>query len=496
MFNFEKPQFIKKKVIEKPLDFTVKKFVKDTILQPVGEKLRQFSVVAMTALSTLPSNAQEAQNILTDVHKNNAEFSSFASPEIPKNVVSFIEVISEGNLENIFYVNSEGAQLRITETGDLVALDLGSKVIQLGLDQEGRREILTWKNGEYISGVLELGEVSTDISNEAESQAFVLDGAHTISRGKNRLFNDTEGRFIEMFEQYGDRGPGTITRDQMQQQIDYSISENKEFISFIDSIGEDFSLALEDEDVFSSERLQAAENKHMQFYDNPYFSKGEKLQYSVENIFNVYDPVNSQTGERFSQSVTVFPLSNEYLTSNVWLQENIDQYDDLGSLFQGASGEVIAKEDDRFAEIIREIEFLKQNINQLPQGFEKKWIENVSIDELSNKNAFIGISDAVYEMGQDQKFAEGVAVGNAFAKFNIHPLQSVLIHEINMSGDLFPTDTHVLPEDVEYSRELFNEKGQECIITSPEDIDNIYQSDSYVDIVNFAYILKLLKENK
>lgn len=58
MFNFEKQQFIKKTSMEKPLDLTLKKFVKDIISQPVGEKIRQFSVVAMTALSALPGNAQ------------------------------------------------------------------------------------------------------------------------------------------------------------------------------------------------------------------------------------------------------------------------------------------------------------------------------------------------------------------------------------------------------------------------------------------------------
>lgn len=412
--------------------------------------------------------------------------------------MSFLEVISEGNFENIFYVNSEGTQLRITETGDLVTLDLGSKVIQLDVDQDGRRKILTWKNGEYISGVLEGGEVSVDISNEVESQGFILDGAHTISRAKKRIFNDTEGRFIEMFEKYGDNGIGAITRDQIQKQIDHSISESKDFINFIDSTAVDFSSLLEDESVFSSENLQIIQNKHMQFYDNPYFLKGEKIQYTVDNIFNVYNPSDSLTGERFAQSVVVLPLSKEYLTSNVWLQENFDQYNDLYSLFEGTAGEVVGKEEPgvRFSEIIREIEFLKQNINELPQGFEKKWIENVNIDELSNKNSFIGISDSVYELGLDQKFAEGVAVGNTFAKFKIHPLQSVLIHEINMSGEFFPVDTHMTPEHVENSRQIFNEKGQECVTASPEDIDNIYQSDSYVDIVNFAYILKLLKENK
>lgn len=496
MFNFES---VDKNTQENNygLDESLKGFIEENVNHGVGTKIKAWSMAALTAIASFSNMPTQAQVFARLNQGKEKEIAKNTFEALPRNQFGFSESITGvEDLDKVFYVGINKVDMLLPDTDEVIVLEAGDKVVQTGVVKDHVIEVLVWKDGEYFSGVVDARALTSEVRPEFQSRAFAVDALHVIDRAKKRIFNDTQGCYLEMFQKYGNKGQGSITKEQMQKQIDYSVHKNQEFINFIDQAGLDFS-EISDDKYISSEYLEAAQNKHMQVYENPLYSKGEKIQYAVDNILETYNPVvDVETGERFGDNITVMPLSMEYLQSNAWLQTQLEKNETLISLFRGASGEVVIAEDERFAEIISLLKGLQDHKNELPVGFEKKWIESLDIDKLAKQKALIAISDATYDMQPKDKFAEGVAIGHTFGNFKIHPLQSVLVHEMNMAGDFFPKDTHMAPEQVLETLGAVNEKGQDCVLASPESVDNLYQSESYVEIFNLAYLNRLLREVK
>lgn len=226
------------------------------------------------------------------------------------------------------------------------------------------------------------------------------------------------------------------------------------------------------------------------------------LEQLTKNIFEVYDPIQ-KNGLKASQNCVVNPLTKSWFQQTPFLKEYyktrwMDRSITAESETEipgSASGEVLAKSADstRFQIVLDEIAYLRSISDQLPESPEKEWIMNANLEEMAQKESFIFIHDGSFQYDFTTQFASGIPLQQNYGFIKIHPLQTILMHEINMAtGTFLPNDTHMTLEDVAAARKLKAEDPNKPM--NPKMYDAFMGSDSYLGAINSAYILQKLSQ--
>jgi hypothetical protein len=93
--------------------------------------------------------------------------------------------------------------------------------------------------------------------------------------------------------------------------------------------------------------------------------------------------------------------------------------------------------------VFKELKKLKENLEKLPEGSENDWIETKVPSSIGEIEVFIFLHEEAFNYDLDTFFAQYIAVKQQFGNISIYPIQTILVHEINMSGLGFATtDTH------------------------------------------------------
>jgi hypothetical protein len=406
------------------------------------------------------------------------------------------------NKKNAFKLqDAKGTPLVAEGIGDILVRE-GIEVVHLKntvvVGEETYQEIIVWLNGVYYKGFIPQGAIEgADENNKIKSKdvlnAFLNDLEHGVFRAEKRMEYESRGRFEGM-------GLDNTFLDKYEKDTK---ENNAQFFKLKDEVLEMLQAIRDKELKVSARQLKKLQKKEAAFSELSKKEPVKALGEVSERIFGHYnstqkqepDEVGSETeGKTAEDVIALVPFSTEWFAKNTWLKEHFDSYwNSLGIGWNDRSGEFRAIKGDK--ELKDALVHLKENLKELPEGIEKDWISAL---DLSKKELYVFISSQTFKFDGNTLFAEGIPVKQQFGNIMIAPLQTVTTHEMNMSGGLeMMGDTHITPEE---SSAVYNNMDgvdvNELQMEDPTKVDDLYQSDSYLELMNINYILKELKSMK
>lgn len=368
-------------------------------------------------------------------------------------------------------------------------------------------KILVWLDGTYYEGFLESGALVGDdedgrIKEKHLYLAFLNDLEHAVFRVEKRIHKE---RNLEP----------VMARDNSsydnKEFWDNHIKTHKEkfdkssgaLVALKDRVKKDIEAIKKKDLNVSSEIL----NRLKQQYENSVLKKQEEdivgvTQKVVSNFYETYNPKQEDFGGRNVEDLVLFvPLYNDWFQFNDYVANEFDTFwgeMSVGISWKHSSGDVIDAKSDRGELIKSGLLNLKDNAQKLPSGKVTNWIKtNVSESFLNGFEVLIFLHQGVFKYDLTTFYADYVAVKQQFGNISIFPIQSIVAHEVNMSKMAFGSDTHL---DVKASRKAHQtaqKEGFDVNKTQTEDpnlIDDLYSSESYLELMSVGFILNELKK--
>lgn len=170
-----------------------------------------------------------------------------------------------------------------------------------------------------------------------------------------------------------------------------------------------------------------------------------------------------------------------------------------GITWDGTAGEVLLDGSEDANTLIETIKVLKSNLTKIRDGSEKEWLKSIAISKLKSSKGLIILHDYGTNYDFSSLFASQVSILQQFATLKIVPLKTLITHEMNVSNaDITPGDTHLEPDIAKQTLKKISENKKlnldKIQIDEPEEIDNLYQSESYLELININYVLEELKK--
>ncbi len=394
--------------------------------------------------------------------------------------------------------------LSISENMEVVVLKNLSKDLSL-------KEIIFWEDEKYYRGYLELGaltEVNKDkkVSNENVLKAFLNDVQHTLFRVDKRLQLKQAREVDYMVNWYNEEQKHARMTEQVAQKNIAKVEA-----AFKVSTGEFVKMKKEIEGD-----IKLIERKEIRL-DNKILKKIQSIQYKLlklqekdvakvilkteKSITDAYNP-KQKGGQTLKEALTVIPLTSRWFNaseSSAFLKETFNTYLNSGViLWDGDSGEVLAKGSKTAQDVIAAIQVLKDNLDKIRKGSEKEWLKSISISKLKQSIGLVLLQDNGINYDLSDLFASSISTLQQFATLKIIPIQTIITHEINITNaNVTPSDTHIDAYDAKQAhQDVSDQVGTDLDkiqSTDPEKIDDLYQSESYLELLNVKYVLEEIK---
>lgn len=279
----------------------------------------------------------------------------------------------------------------------------------------------------------------------------------------------------------------------MQQQNGLKMNlfeKNTQFIELKDKLIKDITAIKNRKLKVSAKKLDQLRKKEQSLIvnANSTSNKADIIEAASARILESYNPGPANATAK--DLIALAPLTKSWFDSNAWLKKHFNEYwESLGIGWGDKSGEVWPIEDD----IKDALSVLKSNVDKLPKGKEQKWVRNL---DLAKKEVIVFIASGTFKFDGDTLYAEGVAVKQQFGNIIIAPFQTVMIHEMNMTGKMpIGGDTHIHKD---HSSDIYEKADKidlnKLQLEDPDKIDDLYQSDSYLELINISILLGELKK--
>lgn len=355
-------------------------------------------------------------------------------------------------------------------------------------------EIIVWLDNTYyrgyiLSGALNIKDPDEKISDKNLLTAFLNDVEHTVFRvehdiDKNKPNEDNFKDYPEVFKEQLNKYIKNLANvffllKKVKSNI--ILLKNKK-IKFDNKI----SLKIQQQQERLLEVLKEQPGKAIENVTNLFFE-----HYPIES-----KDVNNET-KRLKDVLVVIPLTRQWFLKQDKTIVNIftTKLVPTGITWDGTSGEVLPSDVEDFFIFIEVIKFLKQNANLLDESSEKQWLIETSINQLERSKAIIILQDGGLSFDLSTIYAADVSVLQQFGNLKIIPLQTIITHELNMCDSSFcgpGNDTHLdRSKAAEIYTKIANDKKidiNEVQETIPKDIDFLYQSRCYLELININYI--------
>jgi hypothetical protein len=395
-------------------------------------------------------------------------------------------------------------KVSISENMEVVVLKKLSKDLSL-------KEIIFWEDEKYYRGYLALGaltETNTDdkVSNKNVLKAFLNDVQHTLFRVNKRLQLKKANEVDYMVNWYTEESKkGKMDKQSAQKKIakvesDFETSTG-EFVKVKQEIEADIKLIEKKEirlDNKILKKIQTIQNNLLKLQET---DVAKVILKTEKSITDAYNP-KQVGGKKLKEALTVIPLTSKWFNapeSSAFLKETFNTYLNLGVIsWNGDSGEVLAKGSKTAQNVITCIKVLKDNLDEIREGSEKKWIKSISISKLKQSIGLVLLQDNGINYDLSDLFASGIATLQQFATLKIIPIQTIITHEMNITNaNITPTDTHIPTNEAKQAyQEVSDNVGTDLDklqSTDPEKIDDLYQSESYLELLNVKYVLEEIK---
>lgn len=423
------------------------------------------------------------------------------------------------NDKSSFVLVKANKQPVTTSEGDDILVTEAIEVIPFyeQIDEGNLTKVVVWIDGQYYHGYLPTGALvpndDEDVSNEHLLIAFLNDLEHGVHRVETRLSYARDHIFDGMIESTEDpelkKKYKEVYLKQHQDSFDRSYTS---FIALKDRVKEDIANIRSGSLVVTREQLDSIKQQQIDSFDKR--KEGyEKLGGTYNRLLESYDPIQTSGGEqepklKFSDVVEFVPLTKQ------WFEDNADINDgkgwSIGNDFElywnkidvkwtevtGISGQAIDEGFPGFKEAQDGIESLQKHIDYLPEDFVKEWVKKA---DAKNKKSYVIIDSQTANTTIDAYYVSGISTKQQFGNITIHPIQTVITHESNIVGPTVYTqsDTHLESHEakdayIEANKDLNYIEEKERV--SPTAIDDLYQSESYLELVNIAYILDEIKK--
>lgn len=431
-------------------------------------------------------------------------------------ILNEIDPNKEGNTARVHSYNKKNAFILVDEKGYEIKTSKNKKVtITEGIEvvwmhkkiQNGAlSRVLVWLDGVYYDGYMPTGAlegVDTDnkISNKHVLAAFLNDLEHAVFRAEKRFYHSREGLTKQHKKYY--------TEDQFKAQLENgknSFDANtKEFVELVKQIKKDIESIRTKDLKVSQKLLEKINTKQAELFEKAKTDEAGVIAQVATNIYKGFDPIQSKKNAKASELIEVVPLTKDWFEKNKQIQDNgWGVWNDFLGIWRkisadwdasAPSGQFIIAEGDEGQLIIEGVTNLKKHLTLLPDDSVKKWLQKVDV---LNKEMFILLDTNSSKYDMNAVYASGISVKQKFGNISIYPLQTILTHEINISDvNLAEGDTHLTKKEAGEAYNNAQEEGfniNEVQANDPNKIDDLYQSESYLEIINISYILKEIKD--
>ncbi len=331
--------------------------------------------------------------------------------------------------------------------------------------------VIAWFEGAYREGYLHSRALESPPSknNPFKAEVFKNDIQHLLFRVNQRLKNEKSGNDF-----------------------------NTLFLSVVNDIDKILNEELKiDNSLLDKVKKQYESETKIDLED-----RVKTLEIYKSIIKNTFNP-SSQNGKHSDITLTL-PLYEDWLKQDkdilkyyneTWINGSNGYLNRLG----GASGEGDSS-NEGLAIIKKELINLKSKISQksiLKNSNIGKWLEKIDSKFLEKIKTIIFIHSETWEYNLKTKYASYIALENTFGDLKAIPLHTVLLHEYNVNfvGDYFPADTH----NADFHAKEVWEKACEGkffsdVIDNPEELDHLFQSNSYLALACLAYFIALIRK--
>jgi hypothetical protein len=385
--------------------------------------------------------------------------------------------------------DKKNKKIVLTEGIEVVKL---TKVLEEGL----YTEIIVWLERVYyrgfiLSGALGLKDADNEISDENLLKSFLNDVEHTIFRVESEIdfFNPQNMPSYHVAYKNKPKDLKVIVENYLKKldNIFLLLKKVKEAVKLLKTK----KLKLNNELIF---KIQQKQNILLEILQK---NIGEGITAIETNFHEHYLPNKNSSIQTLKDVVIVAPLTRRWF---------LGEHDEVKIIFdsvlknsditwEGTSGELLHSSGKTGDSFIEAVKLLKLKIDILAESAEKKWINQISIPQLKSAEAIIVLQDGGLDFDFSTIFAAEVSVLQQFSTLKIIPLQTLIAHEINMSPISFSgkLDSHLGKDDCE---KAYNEVSTDNQINinkvqknSPNQIDFIYQSDAFLELININYVL-------
>lgn len=454
-------------------------------LDQLAQKIEQAKVAIDKRSAELESKLEELNKFLANTtrvkgYKGKSEFTIKDENGTPKNFPD------KGNVS-------------VSENMEVVVLKKLSQDLML-------KEIVFWEDEKYYRGYLELGaltEVNKDkkVSNKNILKAFLNDVQHTLFRVDKRLQLKKSNQVDKMAEWYIKNSPKQEAQQKVSELEATFNASIKEFVKTKVEIEKDIKL-IENKEIRLNKKIlkkiQQAQNDLLKLQET---DVAKVILKTEKNITNGYNPIQ-EDGRQLKEALTVIPLTSKWFNaaeSSAFLKATFDTYLKSSTiLWNGDSGEVLANGSAPAQAVIKSIEVLKENLEQIREGSEKEWIKSVSISKLKKSIGLVVLQDNGINYDLSNLYASSISTLQQFATLKIIPIQTIITHEMNVTNaNVTPSDTHIDSEHAKQAHKDISDKVGTDLDklqgTDPEKIDDLYQSESYLELLNVKYVLEEIK---
>lgn len=455
--------------------------------------------------------AQKIEQAKAAIDKRSAEI-ELKLEELNKFLANTTRVKGYKGKSEFTIKDENGAPKNFPDKGNVSVSENMEVVVLKKLSQDLMlKEIVFWEDEKYYRGYLELGaltELNKDkkVSNKNVLEAFLNDVKHVVFRVDKRLQRKKSYQVDTMVDWHTKRWKnGAITEQEAQKEIAaVEAGFNKsieEFVKTKKEIEADIKL-IENKEIRLDnkilKKIQTTQNKLLKLQEE---DVAKVILKTEENITNGYNPIQ-EDGRQLKEALTVIPLTSKWFNaaeSSAFLKETFDTYLKSSTiLWNGDSGEVLAKDSAPAQAVIKSIKILKENLEQIRAGSEKEWVKSVSITKLKQSIGLVVLQDNGINYDLSDLFASSISTLQQFATLKIIPIQTIITHEMNVTNaNVTPSDTHIDSEHAKQAHKDISDKVGTDLDklqgTDPEKIDDLYQSESYLELLNVKYVLEEIK---
>jgi hypothetical protein len=402
----------------------------------------------------------------------------------------FSPIVRLGATENIsrWALRDEDGDLIYSDEGKGIYLPAGSRVVKLSSNPKNKNytHIIVWYNMNYLEGYIHNSALTNDASDENlhqySKELFINDAWHIISL--------TRSIINELQEYYTDK----------------MLSEAKiqfgPFDKMLSSIENRLNQIETGELQLTNEMLVKLDSEFTEGFETLEGDKVATVNKIADIIFSILNPESKYSeNKRTSEDTMIFPISKNWFNDSPLMKEYYsNQFPaEIKDTFIGSSGEGISinHPDFDFKLLLNQIlelkYFVESNESQIKDSSEKKWLMELSTEEVSNTKLMIFFSENSWELTSKNMWADLVPMDQSLGNIESNRLLSILIHELNVNADLLSVeDSHIFDEKAAF--EMAKSGQFNKVLDSAIDIKSLFQLSPSISAFYLAYYLDRIEE--